>query len=327
MITVHNTDDTFMFYASMGARRVKAENGFCYIFPDQASFVRVWGDLHGFSAATADLTYPKDIIARSQFKQRYIGIGFNDEGSVVAYSRKNQLRHLHKGINCYVVESPSPFFMKINAGERLRFRALYFQESFFVENGIKLYGSFWRDAKQSISSAEIHSPELVSIFRRIENCRLKGMAFDTWIRGQGLAAVGHIMDLVQQYSVKPPIYLDEGEMKAIEKAKSILRSSIQNTPTILEICKKVGMNKNKLQEGFRLTEGKSIAEYVRAIRMERTLELLDSSDLSMQKIAKAVGYHGVSNFYTVFNRTFGETPAAIQKMFKKRPAAVDQFDQ
>lgn len=317
MITIHNAEETFMFYASMGAKRVDVENGFCYLFPDQVSSVRVWGDLHGFSAATADFTCPKDIVARSQFDQRYIGVGFNDEGNVVAYSRKKQPRYFGEGVNCYVVDSLGPFFMRINAGERLRFRALYFQERFFVENEIKLYDSFWRDAKQSISSTEIHSPELISIFHRIENCRLTGRAFDTWIRGQGLTAIGYIMDLVQQYSIKPQIYLDEGELKAIDQAKSILISRIENTPTILEICKEVGMNKNKLQEGFRLTEGKSIAEYVRAVRMERALELLERDDVSMQEIAKAVGYHGVSNFYTAFNRTFGETPAAIQKMLKK----------
>ena len=67
------------------------------------------------------------------------------------------------------------------------------------------------------------------------------------------------------------------------------------------------LNKNKLQKAFQLTEGKSIGEYIRALRMELALELLEKSDMSTGDIAKAVGYHGVSNFYHVFQQRFGET--------------------
>ena len=126
------------------------------------------------------------------------------------------------------------------------------------------------------------------------------------------------MDMVQKASHQKPVFLDESDVEILTKAKHILKTSLQNTPNILELCKRVGMNKNKLQEGFRITEGKSIAEYTRTLRMEQTLELLENSDLSMQEIAQMVGYHGVSNFYAVFNRTFGESPAVIQKMLKDK---------
>ena len=67
------------------------------------------------------------------------------------------------------------------------------------------------------------------------------------------------------------------------------------------------LNKNKLQKAFQLTEGKSIGEYIRALRMELALEPFEKSDMSTGNIAKAVGYHGVSNFYHVFQQRFGET--------------------
>ena len=74
--------------------------------------------------------------------------------------------------------------------------------------------------------------------------------------------------------------------------------------------------KNKLQKGFRLTEGKSVAEYVRTLRMERALDLLEDDTLSIQDVAEKVGYNGISNFYAVFRQTFGDTPAAIQKLLE-----------
>lgn len=318
MITIHSIEEMFLFYASMGARRVDTENGFCFVFPDKISYVRFWGDLNGFATACADFVYPKETVVRTQFSERYIGVGLNDGGNVVAYSRKNQLQHFRQGINCYVFDSPCPFFMKVNGGERLQFRALYFQEQFFRENNICLYDSFWMDAKATIGSQPIRAPELVSIYHRIEKCRLTNAAFDVWMRGQGLSAVGYILDLVQQCSAKAPVYLDDNERRIIENAKSILKSNLANPPTILELCKSVCMNKNKLQESFRLTEGKSIAEYVRTLRMERALELMETSDLPMKEIAQAIGYHGIGNFYSAFNQTFGETPAMIHRTLRKR---------
>lgn len=318
MVTIHSIEEMLNFYISLGGLRKDAANGFRYVFPRQHSKVRFWGDLHGFSAADADFTYPKDTIIRSQFSQRYVGIGLSEQGTVEAYTQRDQTIHFGEGVNCFVFDSPVPFFMKVPGGQRLRFQGLYFQEQFFAENNIPLYDSFWRDAKNTIHGADLHAPELVSIYRRIEQCRLTGLAFDTWLKGFGLEAAGYLIDLVQQLSAQPPVYLDENEIRAVEKAKTILQASLKHPPAVIDLCRKVGVNKNKLQKGFRLTEGKSVAEYVRTLRMERALDLLEDDTLSIQEVAEEVGYNGISNFYAVFRQTFGDTPAAIQKLLETK---------
>ncbi len=318
MVTIHSIEEMLNFYISLGGLRKDAANGFRYVFPRQHSKVRFWGDLHGFSAADADFTYPKDTIIRSQFSQRYVGIGLSEQGTVEAYTQRDQTIHFGEGVNCFVFDSPVPFFMKVPGGQRLRFQGLYFQEQFFAENNIPLYDSFWRDAKNTIHGADLHAPELVSIYRRIEQCRLTGLAFDTWLKGFGLEAAGYLIDLVQQLSAQPPVYLDENEIRAVEKAKTILQASLKHPPAVIDLCRKVGVNKNKLQKGFRLTEGKSVAEYVRTLRMERALDLLEDDTLSIQDVAEKVGYNGISNFYAVFRQTFGDTPAAIQKLLETK---------
>ena len=318
MVTIRSIDELFNFYISLGGIRKSTENGFRYIFPRQNSKVRFWGDLHGFSAADADFTYPHDTVFRSQFSQRYVGIGLSEQGKVEVYAQKSQPLLFGESVNCFAFDSPVPFFMKVSGGQRLRFQGLYFQEQFFAENNIPFYDSFWRDAKNTIHGADLHAPELVSIYRRIEQCRLTGFAFDTWLKGLGLEAAGYLIDLVQQLSAQPPVYLDENEIRAVEKAKTILQASLKHPPAVIDLCRKVGVNKNKLQKGFRLTEGKSVAEYVRTLRMERALDLLEDDTLSIQNVAEEVGYNGISNFYAVFRQTFGDTPAAIQKLLETK---------
>ncbi len=319
MIVLHSIDEMFQFYITFGGERMEVKNGFCYNFPDTDSHVRFWGNLHGFSAAAADFTFPKEMIIRNHFSQRYIGIGFIEEGSSkgCTYTQKDQARHIMKnGINCFVLDSPHSFFMKLPAEEKMRFKAFYFQEKFFEDNGIRLYDSFWRDAKNALCNGEIHAPELVSIYRQIEKSPLTGDIFDTWLHGQGLAAAALVMDLVRRHAALPPTYLDVGERNAVELAKQLLKTQLKNSPTIPDLCKLVGMNKNKLQKGFQLTEGKSISEYIRAVRMEQALELLENSELSVREISEHLGYLGISNFYHVFKQTFGDTPVNIRNMLK-----------
>ena len=131
-----------------------------------------------------------------------------------------------------------------------------------------------------------------------------------------MTAASYLLDLMQRYTSASPVYLSEDEIAAVLQAKRLIKENIGSVPTILELSKSVALNKNKLQKAFQLTEGKSIGEYIRALRMELALELLEKSDMSTGDIAKAVGYHGVSNFYHIFQQRFGETPQAVEYCFK-----------
>lgn len=141
MVTIRNIDETFRFYGSFGAKQMDVGNGTCFTFPDN-SYIRFWGDLHGFCVAAVDFTPPEDAIFRSQIQQRYLGIGFHEEGHYVSYMRKSDARDSTSGISCFVFPSPAPHFLKLMGGQRLRFHGMYFQEQFFRENGLQLYGSF-----------------------------------------------------------------------------------------------------------------------------------------------------------------------------------------
>ena len=101
-----------------------------------------------------------------------------------------------------------------------------------------------------------------------------------------MTAASYLLDLMQRYTSASPVYLSEDEIAAVLQAKRLIKENIGSVPTILELSKSVALNKNKLQKAFQLTEGKSIGEYIRALRMELALELLEKSDMSTGDIAK-----------------------------------------
>lgn len=103
MITIHNVDVTLLFYGSLGAKRKEVENCTLFTFFDKTSHVRLWGDLHDFSVALVDVVFPKDMVIRSQIHQRYIGVSFTEEGQMVSYNRKAEMRESSNGIGFFML--------------------------------------------------------------------------------------------------------------------------------------------------------------------------------------------------------------------------------
>ena len=80
------------------------------------------------------------------------------------------------------------------------------------------------------------------------------------------------------------------------------------------LAQRVGLNRNKLQAGFRATEGKSVSEYVRGQRMDRALVLLDETNLPVAAVSERVGYQSKANFHRTFRSTYGMSPAEARAL-------------
>jgi AraC-like DNA-binding protein len=304
-------------YGKFGGIHEKISKGGRYGFSHNdghTGTIDLYGNLSGFFVSDVDFTYGKDMIFRAQLEEKYIGIGILEDGTSVTYKVKSNPRILNQHINFYVDIARKPFFMRIQGGKRLKFFGIYFLESFFTKNNIDLYDSFWFDAEQVLNNSTYKFPEITMIARQIKNCTLEGEEFNMWLKGQGYIIFAHILNHIKHYAKHKPVFLHNDEKQAIARAKEILHKEMVEPPSVIELAKKVGINKNKLQSGFRFTEGKSAAEYLRCIRMERALELLEENNLSINEISMAIGYRCKGNFYAAFNKTFGDTPANIQKL-------------
>ena len=58
----------------------------------------------------------------------------------------------------------------------------------------------------------------------------------------------------------------------------------------------------------------SISEYTNSIRMTMAENLLSTTDLSIDEIAKQLGYNYSGNFVKMFKKTHGKTPLAFRKL-------------
>lgn len=98
--------------------------------------------------------------------------------------------------------------------------------------------------------------------------------------------------------------------KAVEEAVCILNDEWGTPPTITALSRRIGINECYLKNDFRQRTGMTIGEYVRKLRMERALELIESGRFSVLQTAMFVGYSNPSHFSKAFKRFHGRLPSA-----------------
>lgn len=116
-------------------------------------------------------------------------------------------------------------------------------------------------------------------------------------------------------SAKPGIViqLKTYDFECIDIAHRILSKDPPPHISIEGLAMEVGLNRTKLQYGFKLVYGSNINDFQIEKRMEKAKLLLITTDKAIKAIAPLSGYKNSSSFVAVFRRTTGLTPLQYRK--------------
>jgi len=155
-----------------------------------------------------------------------------------------------------------------------------------------------------------HLPETSSIIHAILNDKESGplRLVNMKARGYELLACA----LRSAASDSPPSRpLSDRDVKRIDDAREILEREFIHPPTMQALARRLGLNVNKLCNGLKARHGATGQHLIRAARLRRAYELLQSSDLQVSQVAYAVGYAHHSTFTAAFVERFGISPKAL----------------
>ena len=107
--------------------------------------------------------------------------------------------------------------------------------------------------------------------------------------------------------------LRKSEVNQMVKAIQIIDERMEDLPTIGDIASEVGLNANKLQQGFKEILGKTVNEFITEKRLENARLLLLNTDYPVSTIASIIGYRNHSYFSKKFQRSFGALPSEFRK--------------
>lgn len=107
--------------------------------------------------------------------------------------------------------------------------------------------------------------------------------------------------------------LRQYEVACIHEAARIIEEEMEESLSIQKLAYRVGINVNKLQEGFKILYHNTINGYVQEVRMNRAIFLLHYSEYSISEIVDKLGLSSKSYFSKKFKDTYGISPSEYRK--------------
>ena len=104
------------------------------------------------------------------------------------------------------------------------------------------------------------------------------------------------------------------DCRAIQKAQAVLEAKMADPPSLAELSSRVGMSLSKFKRVFPAVAGMTPFGYLRRIRMERALFLMQMNDANVTEAALEVGYSSLSQFTRAFTRQFGFKPSKVCRL-------------
>ncbi len=104
------------------------------------------------------------------------------------------------------------------------------------------------------------------------------------------------------------------DISKIEEAKELLINDLSNSPTIIELSHKIGINDYKLKNGFKEIYNQTIYGYLFCYKMNLAKQLITQSSLNINEIGIECGYKHASHFTSAFKRQYGMSPKVFREL-------------
>lgn len=105
----------------------------------------------------------------------------------------------------------------------------------------------------------------------------------------------------------------EQEAIFLKELKATILQHIEQTDfDIPRLCQLMAMSKTQLYRKVKALTGKTVAMYVRSVRLQKAHELLQVEDTNVGSIALQIGIEDVSYFSRIFKQEFGYSPSRLK---------------
>jgi AraC-like DNA-binding protein/quercetin dioxygenase-like cupin family protein len=100
--------------------------------------------------------------------------------------------------------------------------------------------------------------------------------------------------------------------RLVRKVERILEERFATPPTIPDIAAELGVSSSLIRMHFAKLRGYSPKTYLQTVRLNRVLDLIKGSSLSLEDIADLTGYDSASHLSRHVKQATGETPGAFR---------------
>jgi AraC-like DNA-binding protein len=149
---------------------------------------------------------------------------------------------------------------------------------------------------------------------QVLECRFQGGFRRAFLTSKALELACHLL-----HAITHDRRANEGgtfsnrDYERLQRAMALIESKLAEPPDIAELAGAVGLTRQKLQLGFRLVHGNSVARVRERVRLTRALALVRGSEMAMIDIAYEIGYEHPASFTRAFKAAYGVSPADMRR--------------
>ncbi|GEQ87013.1 hypothetical protein ULMS_25210 [Patiriisocius marinistellae] len=172
-----------------------------------------------------------------------------------------------------------------------------------------------KDASKQFYHNGYFSLQIADLFRNTESFENNDFIRRIYLEGKAYQILTHQIiqfhDDLQDSGSRT--VLRQSEIHQINKATRIIEEEINNLDNIEKIAERVGLNINKLQQGFRHMHSGTVNEYIQNTRLDLAKKLLNKTDYNISEIVEKIGLSSKSYFSKVFKERYGISPSDFRK--------------
>lgn len=103
----------------------------------------------------------------------------------------------------------------------------------------------------------------------------------------------------------------------MQRAVSFINENLCGDLSIRSISKSINVSKSVLYKRFHACFSCTVSEYINARRVEKSIELLLRTDLSIEEISQKVGFSSASYYSKIFKKEKGTSPLSYKKVLSQ----------
>lgn len=162
-----------------------------------------------------------------------------------------------------------------------------------------------------------YSLELADLFREMQSFKGKDFLRKLFLEGKAYQMLTkQILEFEDDLAdVDKRSILRRSEVAQIKKAVQLINEQIEQLDNIDQIAYEVGLNTNKLQEGFQNLYGLTVNQFIQRVRLNLIKDMVLNTDYSISEIVHMVGLSSKSYLSKIFKEEYGTSPSDYRKHF------------
>lgn len=264
-----------------------------------------------FLISIADYTPYKTMEKLTEVSEKYVEISqFETESSLFKIGGR-KINNVEKGIYFYL-NSEKKTYTYCEANKPVKFTKIILTKEYF-DNFLKLkYEDFEYEKAKILNTYMLkaqNSTQLNFIFQQIRESQVEGKILPLYLESKVMELLSIIFTRLDEKEKNISVVLSKKDKQNLKKVVSVMKKDLSVHIDGLELSKIALMSPARFQLAFRKYYGVAPYEYLKELRLNRSLLLLKNPELKISDIAEKVGYTHAGHFAKIFKSTYGITPS------------------